>query len=149
MSAAGGKESALRPPAADPELEAFFLATQTAAYSLALRVTGSAPRAEEACARAYGELTRPFEEAALMEAVREASLALAGSAPPAERKTAAARAAFESLEHLQRAALELAHGSGMGVAEIARTLGRPAGEVRAALRDGLLRLAAASKEFAS
>ncbi len=65
------------------------------------------------------------------------------AAPP--HAGAAVRLAFESLVPLQRSALELAHSSGMPVGDIARALDLPVADVRTALRDGLLKLAGASR----
>ena len=63
-------------------------------------------------------------------------------------RSAAVRVAFESLGHVERGALELAHIGGLPVHEIAAALGRPPGDIRDALRSGLLRLGGTLREDA-
>ena len=57
---------------------------------------------------------------------------------------AVVRLAFESLGTVERECLELAHGGGLSVQEIAAALERPAADIRSALRAGLLRVSAAA-----
>lgn len=56
------------------------------------------------------------------------------------------REALESLERLQRSALELAHRRGMNVEAIASALDEEPAAIRRALREALLRLAFTSAE---
>jgi DNA-directed RNA polymerase specialized sigma24 family protein len=74
-----------------------------------------------------------------------ADVELALARGSADSLPAVVRLAFESLEQLERGSLELAHGGGLNVLEIAAALDRPAGDIRRALRDGLLRLGTAAR----
>ena len=139
---------AASPPGSD--LEAFFADTERNAYNLAFRITGDSESAELATATAYRSLTPPYVEAALLESVRRAATQARLSGPTAARPpaelAAAVRDAFGSLDQVQRSALELAHGGGLSVAEIAGVLGKEPSLVRSALRSALLQLGALARE---
>lgn len=147
---AEGRESPTSAPGGGGTLERFFAETQARAFSLAFRITGERGLAEQATAAAYQDLPAPYDEARLLENVRTSALALAprrstiaaGSYPVSE----AVRTAFDSLEHLQRSSLELAHSGGMNVKEIASVLERDPEQIRVALREALLKLGAAARE---
>ena len=74
-----------------------------------------------------------------------AAVELARAAGGEGSLSAVVRLAFESLGQVERGSLELAHGGGLNVHEIAAVLDRPADDIRRALRDGLLRLGAAAR----
>ncbi len=149
MAAAEGREGAGL-ATGDPALPGFFAATQRRAFSLAFRIAGDAKLAEEAAESAYAALKPPYSESQLLDAVRQAALAVAPRRSDAGRQAyviaAAVRATFESLGQLQRSALELAHSGGMSVAAIAEALDEDPAKVRQALRDALLRLGALARK---
>ena len=87
-----------------------------------MSIAGSATLAEQAAAAAYRALALPYDEARLMELVRLEALRLAGAPGTPRASAIIVRSTFESLDQLQRSALELAHGGGMRVAEIAAAL---------------------------
>ena len=148
--------------------ELVYEATSGVAYSLAVRIAGSAEAAAGACEAAYADLWKeaqalaaagPDLQTRLLSRVRR--YALEGAQPPAIQSAGAistygsARdssgasanetAALDSLEGLQRRALELAYFGGLSVDSIAEILREPVAGIRGALREGMLKLAVVTR----
>ena len=146
------------------DFEAFYDATCSAAYGLALFITKDVSAAEAACEAAYLEYWRSHSWSARESFSRchsrltafvcqKASTfrPLAGSGGsssgpavlPAPRDPGhPVRAAFQGLPESDRRVLALVSFGGLSVAEAAQTLMTPVGEVRAGLRGALLALSA-------
>ncbi len=135
--------------------------TLPTAYSLALRISGSAEQAAAACERSYGEWSASVpgasgwgraEEARFLGRVRAHALAgrreaegsSAGSSVSAKRSYERDGKGWQALglaDPLGRQAVELAYFGGMNASSIADLLEEPVEDVRAAMRRALLALA--------
>ena len=153
---------AAAPPAVEG-FDAFYAATSSAAYSLAARITGEAEAASAACEEAYRAIWRDREglvpsaesEMDLLGRVRGAALRISheratqpirsATETAAYMEADAVRVGMNALDPFARRTLELAYFGGLGVAQIVELVGKPAPDVRAALRTALLTLGALSR----
>ena len=145
---------------ADPGSDAFaafYDATSTTAFSVALRITRDRPSAERACEEAYLEAWRDAgnrgDVGRLLELVRDHAVAARkGSSAPTPSEVAgpsSVTAALDNTEPLGRRAVELAYFGGLSVPEVASILETTAAEVRRAMRVAMLSLAAATASEAT
>jgi RNA polymerase sigma-70 factor (ECF subfamily) len=131
---------------------AFYDATSTTAFSVAMRITQDRPAAETACEEAYLEAWRESggrgDVGRLLELVRDHALAKrtasSGSAPAATNGGNTVTAALNNTDPLGRRAVELAYFGGLSVPEVASILESTAADVRRAMRTAMLSLAAAT-----
>ncbi len=147
-----GQRSAIAAARADAGFGDFYDRTATAAFSLALRITGDRERAARACEAAYVEAwnNRPGEgapsESALLGMVRVQALAIGAIPPSTEREDGSYISPKQVRDVLDRQplevrrALELAYFGGLPVSEIAELLAVPAPSLRTAMRRALLEL---------
>ncbi len=143
---------------------AFYAATASAAFSLATRITGEAEAASAACEEAYRSLSR--DRGGLLIADHETEMDLLGRVRSCslrvvhERSTQLPRSegadgtyidtnavhnGMNALDPFARRMLELAYFGGLGVTQIVELVGKPASDVRAALRTALLTLGSLSR----
>lgn len=146
-----GQRSAIAAARADAGFGDFYDRTATAAFSLALRITGDRERAARACEAAYVEAwnNRAGEaasESALLGTVRVQALAIGAIPPSTEREDGSyispkqVRDVLDRQPPEVRRALELAYFGGLPVSEIAELLAVPAPSLRTAMRRALLEL---------
>ncbi len=145
--------------------EMVYEATSGVVYSLAVRIAGGdAEGAVGACEAAYADLWNEAGALAaggpdvltwLLARVRRyalestetradqsaGSISTYDSARDASGRSATESVALDSLEGLQRRALELAYFGGLSVDSIAEVLCEPVAGIRGALREGMLKLA--------
>lgn len=149
------------------DFEAYYDDTCSAAFGLALLITEDVSAAEVACEAAYLEHWRshswsarePFSHChlRLTEFVRQKALTFRPLARPGRSSSGREvlpplpalrdpvhpiRAALHGLPESDRRVLALVSFGGLSVAEVARTLMTPVGEVRAGLRRAILALSA-------
>ena len=142
----------------DDAFARFYDATSTAAFSVALRITGSRSAAEDVCETAYVKVwqARALPGAAgeptgadLLAVVRDLAFEHRPSGEPADASptaSTAVEAALDSAGPLGRRAVELAYFGGLSVPEISSILGVTASETRTAMRAALLAAATATRE---
>ena len=137
---------------------AFYDATCTASFNLALHLAGDRDLAERACEAAYLDvmaepsLVGAARQSLLLASLRTHALALRKHVSAAEIKrtdlgaasysdTSGLQAAMANLNPAGKRAIELAYFGGLRVNEIAELTGASGQSVRALLREGLLALA--------
>ncbi len=131
---------------------AFYDATSTTAFSVAMRITQDRPAAEAACEEAYLEVWREGDNRGdagrLLEFVRDRALAKrtasSGSSQTASSGGNPVTAALNEADPIGRRAVELAYFGGLSVPEVASILETTAADVRRAMRNAMLSLAAAT-----
>ena len=155
--------------------ELIYEATSGVVYSLAVRISGDAEAAASACEAAYADLWNEGQAAGstvvagsadvqawLLARVRRYALGTAEigvdqsvaansaylEARAADGPGASEIGALDSLEGLQRRALELAYFGGLTVDGIAEILCEPVAGIRGALREGMLKLAVITRDAA-